>query len=160
MGLEEYDLYAIKNYSFTVKKTNSFFSLPTVVLSLLIVGLSLLINLNTLSNLWLPFESLDAVTSTALEIPEPLTSTLLCLKPSSAANINRFSFYSSTLKPIAFSLLSEEEVAASYPGMKQEIGSGFACVDLEGLAFANSQDRIYIEAQDPNVTLYVKGTSL
>lgn len=54
MGLEEYDLYALKSYSFTVRKTHSFFSLPTVLLSLAVFIIAVLINFNTVRHLWLP----------------------------------------------------------------------------------------------------------
>jgi hypothetical protein len=56
MGLEEYDSYAIKNYSFAVHKTNSFFSLPTLLLSIFILASAVLININTIRHLWLPLQ--------------------------------------------------------------------------------------------------------
>lgn len=54
MKLAEADFFAIKSYSFAVRKTNSFFSLATVLLSLAIITTSILINFSTVSHLWLP----------------------------------------------------------------------------------------------------------
>ncbi len=69
MVLEEYDSYAIKSYSFAVQKTNTFFSLPTVLLSFAILVASLLLNFNTLSHLWIPFQELEVLSSKSLEMP-------------------------------------------------------------------------------------------
>lgn len=66
MGLEQYDPYAIKSYSFTVRKTNHFFSCPTVLLSIIIVGLSVAININTVRHLWLPLQDLDISSTKSL----------------------------------------------------------------------------------------------
>ena len=107
MGLEEYDLYAIKQYSFTVRKTNNFFSLPTVILSLLVFGVAISINLNTIRHLWLPFEDLEVQSASSLELPGALTSTLMCFKPSSAANINRYMFFRKDLTPLSFPSVAE-----------------------------------------------------
>lgn len=66
MGLEEYDLYALKSYSFTVRKTHSFFSLPTVLLSLAVFIIAVFINLNTVRHLWLPLNELDIISSSSI----------------------------------------------------------------------------------------------
>lgn len=125
-------MYSIKSYSFTVRKTNSFFSLPTMLLSIGVFVVAVLINFNTVKHLWLPIEELDIVSSSGLEIPDPLTSTLLCLKPSNPANKNKVQLFRSDQVPILFPTVSEEEVAVSEPELGSQIGSGYSCVDLKG----------------------------
>ena len=160
MGLEEYDPYAIKTYSFTVRKTNSFFSLPTVLLSLLIIALSVLINLSTVKHLWLPFKDLEVKSAASLEMPEELTYTLLCAKTSLSTNKNRLSIFRSNLTQILFPVVTEEEVAKIDPTLSAQIGSGFGCLNVAGLKFLSADENIFIEVQDPSATLYLKGTSL
>ena len=160
MGLEEYDPYAIKTYSFTVRKTNSFFSFPTVLLSLLIIALSVLINLSTVKHLWLPFKDLEVKSAASLEMPEELTYTLLCAKTSLSTNKNRLSIFRSNLTQILFPVVTEEEVAKIDPTLSAQIGSGFGCLNVAGLKFLSADENIFIEVQDPSATLYLKGTSL
>jgi len=95
MGLEEYDSFALKSYSFALHKTNSFFSLPTLLLSLIIIAISVLINFNSVRHLWLPIQQIGVESSLSLEIPEALTSTLLCIKPINISNVGKFRFFRS-----------------------------------------------------------------
>lgn len=108
MGLEDYDLYAIKSYSFTVRKTNSFFSLPTVLLSLSVFVIAVAINFNTVKHLWLPLDELEIISSSSIELPEALTSTIVCVKPSTPSNKDRFMLFRADKLPIQFKRLSEE----------------------------------------------------
>lgn len=53
MPVETYDALALKQYAFQLHKTNSFFSLATILISAAIVLVSILINFDTLSHIWL-----------------------------------------------------------------------------------------------------------
>ena len=53
MAVEDYDAYALKSYSFAVRKTSSYFSLGTLVLSIAIIAAAILINMQVVSHIWL-----------------------------------------------------------------------------------------------------------
>ena len=148
MGLEEYDSFALKSYSFALHKTNSFFSLPTLLLSLLIMAASVLINFTSVRHLWLPIQQIPVDSSLSLEIPEALTSTLLCIKPLSIANVGKFRFIRSDHSQVIFPHVTESQVALSNPKLYSQIGRGFECVDLKGLTFKSVDDFFYITVND------------
>jgi hypothetical protein len=52
------------------------------------------------------------------------------MKPSDPSNKNRFLMFGSDKVALQLKSLSEEEVGASYPRLKSQIGSGFGCVDM------------------------------
>lgn len=80
MIVEDYDAFALRNYSFAVRKTNSFFSLSTIVLSLGILVLAFFLNISNISHLWLPRSQLPIQASQSISGPGTLTSTLACYK--------------------------------------------------------------------------------
>lgn len=80
MRVDDLDVFAIKTYSFAVRKTNTHFTPLTIALSLIIVSASLLLNLDTLSHLWLKREQLPMLKSQGLSYSGPLTSALLCYR--------------------------------------------------------------------------------
>lgn len=59
-----------------------------------------------------------------------------------------------------FPRVSEDEVASLYPHIKNQIGSGFSCVDIDGFKYLNSQDRLVVQVQDTSATMYIKRTSI
>ncbi len=127
MRIEEIDAYALRTYSFSVRKTNSYFSLATVLLSLLIMALAFLVNLDTLSHLWLPVSELPLLATQTLSYPPPLTPTLVCystpLAVQPAANL-----YNSKGKKMAARQLWEAEVWARNPQLARAIGKPLACL--------------------------------
>jgi hypothetical protein len=127
MRIEEIDAYALRTYSFSVRKTNSYFSLATVLLSLLIMALAFLVNLDALSHLWLPASQLPLLATQTLSYPPPLTPTLVCYSAPSpvqpAANL-----YNSKGKKMAVRQLWEAEVWARNPQLAKAIGKPLACL--------------------------------
>lgn len=69
-----------------VNSTNNHFTLATILLSIAIVALSLCLNLNTLSHLWLPKEELPIAVAETLAYPDALTTTRICYKSNNPNN--------------------------------------------------------------------------
>lgn len=59
-----------------------------------------------------------------------------------------------------FPRVSEAEVASLYPHIKNQIGSDFSCVDIDGFKYLSSEDRLVVQVQDTSATLYIKRTSI
>ncbi len=59
-----------------------------------------------------------------------------------------------------FPRVSEAEVARLYPHIKNQIGSDFSCVDIDGFKYLSSEDRLVIQVQDTSATMYIKRTSI
>jgi hypothetical protein len=80
MRVNDLDAFALRTYSFTLRRTNRYFSLPTILLSLAIVLAALRLSQDSLAHLWLPRAQLPILSSRKLEFPEPLSSTLVCFR--------------------------------------------------------------------------------
>jgi hypothetical protein len=79
MTIEQYDPFALKQYAFTLQKTNNYFTFITIFLSLGIIATSIVMNMDVISHLWLPRIELPTSITTAQQYPSgPLTSTLFC----------------------------------------------------------------------------------
>jgi hypothetical protein len=57
-----------------VNSTNNHFTLATILLSIAIVVMSICLNLNSLSHLWLPREALPVAVAETLAYPDALTT--------------------------------------------------------------------------------------
>jgi hypothetical protein len=137
-----------------VRKTNSYFSLATVLLSLLILGLSFLVNLETLSHLWLPLSELPLLATQTLSYPPPLTATLVCystpLAVPPAANL-----YNSKGEKLAVRQLWEAEVWLRNPLLAKAIGKPLACLEFEGITYDSENIYYEMEVEATNTTLYI-----
>ena len=129
MKIEQMDAYALRTYSFSVRKTNSYFSLATVLLSLLIMALSFFINLDTLSHLWLPLSELPLLATQTLSYPPPLTPNLVCYTTTQtvqpAANL-----YDSNGKKLSARQIWEAELWLRNPLLAKAIGKPLACLQF------------------------------
>lgn len=134
-NMEEYDAFALTSYSFAIRKTNNFFSLTTLLLSLAIITTSILLNYSTISHLWLSVPELPVLSSQCVAYPQsPMTSTLVCFKPSDDVNATLgATLLDSNYKTIPTTILSESQVYASDPLLASQIGTDFACIDIAGL---------------------------
>lgn len=78
--IEELDPYALTSYSFTLRKTNSFFTKVTVVITIAILVAAVMVNYTSVQHLWLKRGQLPVVASQTLAFPPALTDTLACYK--------------------------------------------------------------------------------
>jgi hypothetical protein len=80
------DAFALKRYAFTLHHTNSYFTFATILLSAAIVAVSIYLNIQTISHIWLLRSELPVMTSHSFAYPDPLTSTLVCFKSNVIGN--------------------------------------------------------------------------
>jgi hypothetical protein len=78
--IEELDPYALTTYTFTLRKTNSFFTKVTVLITIAILTAAIMLNYSSVEHLWLTRSELPFIASQTLAFPPPLTDTLACFK--------------------------------------------------------------------------------
>jgi len=144
MTIAEYDAFALRNYSFAVRKTNSFFSLSTILLSILILTLSFFLNFSTIKHLWIPRSQLIIQASQSLSVPTTLTSTLACYKSTNSTVIPSIRLIDPNLNQVPVQIISQQTINTTNPQLYQYIGSGFACIDLAGMTVTNQTNQFYI----------------
>ncbi len=99
MAVSKWDVFAVKQYPFTLNKISSFFTLPTILLSFAIVILSVYLNLSTVSHLWLSRQQLPITLAQTLSYPSEMTSTRFCYCPRLAnASLPTWRFLDASLK--------------------------------------------------------------
>lgn len=107
--IEEYDPYTLTSYSFTLRKTNSFFTKITVIITIAILIAAVMINNTSVQHLWLKRRELPVVASKTLAFPPALTDTLACYKSTAPDAINTppiAKFYSSKGEEIILPIVS------------------------------------------------------
>jgi hypothetical protein len=58
MQIEKLDAFALKQYAFTVGKTNSHFTILTILLSFFIITAAVVLTFPTIRHIWLPRDQL------------------------------------------------------------------------------------------------------
>jgi hypothetical protein len=87
-----------------------------VLLSLLIILAAFLINLNTMSHLWLARSELPITSSRTLSLPPPLTESLVCYSaPLVGGILPRALVFNEKLEEITLRVLSAKQVRGSFP---------------------------------------------
>lgn len=107
--IEEHDPYALTSYSFTLRKTNSFFTKITVVITFAILIAAVMVNYTSVQHLWLKRGELPIIASQAIAFPPALTDTLACYKSTAPNALNSpptAKFYSSKGKEIKMPIVS------------------------------------------------------
>jgi hypothetical protein len=111
MQVEKLDAFALKQYAFTVGKTNSHFTLLTTLLSFLIVAAAVLLTLPTVSHLWLPRNQLPVAISQTLAFPDAFTATRLCFASQNPnAAVPKARILNRTLSELSFPFVSAEQM--------------------------------------------------
>ena len=87
-----------------------------MLLSLLIIVAAFLVNLNTMSHLWLKRSELPITSSRTLSLPPPLTESLVCYTaPLMGGVLPKAAIFNEKLEEIALRVLSAKEVKSSFP---------------------------------------------
>ena len=140
MRVSEVDLYAVRSYSFAVRRTNSFFSAATLLLSAGVLLAAALLCAPTLAHLWLPRRALPLLASQALALPAPLSSALLCAASNLAgAAPPAARILAANLTTLAFPALSSAQLKHQRPQLAAQIPTDFACFDLQGYSFQKGE---------------------
>ena len=140
MRLSEVDLYAVRSYNFAVRKTNSYFSVATLVLSAIVLVTAGFLCASTIAHLWLPRSALPFLISQSLSLPGPLTSSLICYASKIAnASLPAARILNSSLAPQAFPTISSTQLRKQRPRLAAQIPTDFACFDLQGYSFQTGQ---------------------
>ena len=136
MRLSEVDPYAVRSYSFAVRKTNSFFSATTLLLSAAVLIAAGLLCASTIAHLWLPRSALPLLASQSLALPAPLSSSLLCFASNIAgAALPTARILDINLTQLAFPTLTSSQLRTQRPKLAAQITTDFACFDLQGYTF-------------------------
>jgi hypothetical protein len=92
-----------------VNSTNNHFTLATILLSIAIVVMSICLNLNSLSHLWLPREALPVAVAETLAYPDALTTSRICYKSNNPNNsLPSARVLNTALQPISLPFVSAE----------------------------------------------------
>jgi hypothetical protein len=87
-----------------------------VLLSLLIIVAAFLVNLNTMSHLWLPRAELPITSSRTLSLPPPLTESLVCYSaPLIGGALPKAAVFNQRMEEVALRVLSADSVRRSFP---------------------------------------------
>lgn len=145
MRLSEVDPYAVRSYSFAVRRTNSFFSAATLLLSAAVLVAAGLLCAPTVAHLWLPRSALPLLASQSLALPAPLSSSLLCYASNIAgAPLPSARILNSNLAQLAFPSLTSAQLRTHRPKLAAQIPTpDFACFDLQGYSFILT-DQLFI----------------
>ena len=155
MRLSEVDLYAVRSYSFAVRRTNSFFSVTTLVLSAAVVITAGLLCASTLAHLWLPRSALPLLASQSLALPAALSSSLLCYGSNIAgAAVPSARVLNANLSQLVLPSLTSAQLRSQRPKLAAQIPTDFACYDIQGFSFTLT-DQLYIEVDTSNASIYL-----
>ena len=161
MRIEEYDAFALRSYSFAVHKTNSFFSWGTVALSLGIVAVSVLLNLETVSHLWLTREQLPILSTQSLAYPSPLTATLVCFSDTTDPSaVPSAKLYDQNGKRVTVLPVSQSAASLRNPQLAAFINGTFACLDVEGLVFDSDNPSYFLEVEATSAKVFIEAASI
>ena len=156
MNVHNLDVFTLRKHSFTVRKTASYFTLPTILLSLAIIVASFLLSQDTLTHLWLPRADLPILTSQKFSYPPPLSSTLVCYRDNTASNFLPSSSISSLEgQTLTFPFYSEQDVYISRPLLAVNIGTNFGCYDVAGFTYSATNSGMVINVNSTNTTLFI-----
>lgn len=77
--LAKYDPYTIEEVEFFVQKKTKYTSLKSIIVSLIILGLTVFLNFNSVRHLWIPRAELPVFSSERKMSEKPLTSSYVCI---------------------------------------------------------------------------------
>jgi cell division protein FtsX len=118
MGVSKWDVFAVKQYPFTLNKTSSFFTLLTILLSIIIVFLAVYLNMSTVCHLWLSRQQLPITLAQTLTYPSELTSTRFCYRPKLAnASLPTWKVMDASLNQIELPSVSSTQILKENPSL-------------------------------------------